>query len=133
MTESEPKNEEPEMPGILLGNAGKPIKLSGVQLDGVSAEAGRAGESIKVWTRLALTSDDRFFHRVVEGLSNAVEHIARPSGHVVNLKNAGYVLLVVHPDTPANFGWMRRLSRCSSCRSATWLPEPFCFRTTLPM
>jgi hypothetical protein len=98
MTESEPKNEEPEMPGILLGNAGKPIKLSGVQLDGVSAEAGRAGESIKVWTRLALTSDDRFFHRVVEGLSNAVEHIARPSGHVVNLKNAGYVLLVVHPD-----------------------------------
>jgi hypothetical protein len=98
MTESEPKNEEPEMPGILHGNAGKPIKLSGVQLDGVSAEAGRAGESIKVWTRLALTSDDRFFHRVVEGLSNAIEHITRQSGPVVNLKNAGYVLLVVHPD-----------------------------------
>lgn len=98
MTESEPKIEGTEMPGILLGNAGKPIKLSGVQLDGVSAEAGRAGESVKVWTRLALTSDDCFFHRVVEGLSNAIEHIARQSGHVINLKNARHVLLVVDPD-----------------------------------
>ncbi len=91
-------NENSEEPGILLGNGGKPIKLSGLQLDGVSAEAGRAGEAIKVWTRLALTSDDRFFHRVAEGLSNAIEHIARQSGHVVNLKNAGYILVVVHPD-----------------------------------
>jgi hypothetical protein len=98
MTESEPTNGKSEEPGILVGNGGKPIKLSGLQLDGVSAEAGRAGEAIKVWTRLALTSDDRFFHRVAEGLSNAIEHIARQSGHVVNLKNAGYVLLVAHPD-----------------------------------
>ena len=48
--------------------------------------------------RLYLTSDDRFFHRVVEGLSNHIEHVARKPGRSVNLKTAGTVLLVVHPD-----------------------------------
>jgi hypothetical protein len=98
MTESEHKNEKSDKLGILLGNAGKPIRLSGMQLDGISAEAGRAGESIKIWTRLCLTSDDRFFHRVAESLNSHIEFMARQSGHVVNLKNAGYVLLVAHPD-----------------------------------
>jgi hypothetical protein len=98
MTESGPTNEQSEEPGIQLGNGGKPIKLSGLQLDGVSAEAGRAGDAIKVWTRLALTSDDRFFHRVTERLTSAIEHIARQSGNVVNLKSAGYILLVIRPD-----------------------------------
>ena len=93
--------EKSEEPGVLLGNVGKPIKLSGMQLDGISAEAGRAGDSIKVWTRLALTSDDRFFHRVAESLSGHIEFMARQSGHAVSLKNAGYVLLVVHPDNTA--------------------------------
>jgi hypothetical protein len=93
--------EKSEEPGVLLGNVGKPIKLSGMQLDGISAEAGRAGDSIKVWTRLALTSDDRFFHRVAESLSRHIEFMARQSGHAVSLKNARYVLLVVHPDNTA--------------------------------
>jgi hypothetical protein len=60
MTDSEPTTKKSEEPGVFLGNVGKPIKLSGIQLDGISAEVGRAGDSIKVWTRLALTSDDRF-------------------------------------------------------------------------
>lgn len=98
MTESEPTNEKSEQPGFLLGNAGKPIKLSGAQLDGISAEAARGGETIKIWTRLSLTSDDRFFHRVAESLSGHIEYVAHQSGNFVNLKNAGYVLLVVHPD-----------------------------------
>ncbi len=85
-------------PGIVAGNLGEPIKLSGLQLHGVSAETARGGDTVKVWTRLSLTSDDRFFHRVVEGLSSHIEYVARQSGRSVNLKRADVALLVVHPD-----------------------------------
>ncbi len=98
MTESNPEQRDPPKSGILVGNIAEPIKLSDLQLDGVSAEAGRGGDTIQIWTRLYLTSDDRFFHRVVEGLSNHIEYLAQKSGRNVNLKRADFVLLVVHPD-----------------------------------
>ena len=75
MTESQqPQGNDPAKPGIPFKNAGEPIKLSGLQLNGVTAEAAREGEPIKIWTRLYLTSDDRFFHYAVESLSG---HLAR--------------------------------------------------------
>src|SRR6266403_1784669 len=99
MTESQqPQGNDPAKPGIPFKNAGEPIKLSGLQLNGVTAEAAREGEPIKIWTRLYLTSDDRFFHYAVESLSGHLEYVARKSGRPVNLKTAGTVLLVVHPD-----------------------------------
>jgi hypothetical protein len=98
MDESQPKQNNPDKLGVLVGNIGEPIRLSDLQLAGVSAEAGRSGDAVKVWTRLCLTSDDRFFHRVVEGLSNHIEYVARQSGQGVNLKRAHYTLLVVRPD-----------------------------------
>ncbi|WP_247541537.1 hypothetical protein [Bradyrhizobium sp. 168] len=98
MTESQPKQDSAPNPGILAGNLAAPVKLSGLQLHGVSADAARGGDTVKVWTRLSLTSDDHFFHRVVEGLSNHIEHMARQSGQTVNLKRADVALLVVRPD-----------------------------------
>ncbi|MDA9407016.1 hypothetical protein XH80_09895 [Bradyrhizobium sp. CCBAU 45384] len=98
MIESPPEQDQPRPPGIMARNIADPIKLSGLQLHGVSAETARGGDTIKVYTRLSLTSDDKFFHRVAEGLSNHIEHIARQSGGAVNLKRADVVLLVVHPD-----------------------------------
>jgi hypothetical protein len=98
MTDSNPEQGGPAKSGILVGNIAEPIKLADLQLNGVSAEAARGGDTIKVWTRLYLTSDDRFFHRVVSGLSNHIEYVARQSGKTVNLKRADVILLVVHPD-----------------------------------
>lgn len=98
MTESQREQDDPRKSGVLVGNIAEPIKLSDLQLHGVSAEASRGGDTIKIWTRLSLTSDDRFFHRVVEGLSNHIEYVARQSGRNVNLKRAGFALLVVHSD-----------------------------------
>ena len=98
MTESPKDTDTKPAVGALVGNLGEPLELVGFQLDGVSAEAARGGDTIKVWTRLSLTSDDRFFHRVVEGLRGHIEHVARKGGHAVNLKRADTVLLVVHPD-----------------------------------
>lgn len=84
--------------GVITGNLGDPVKLSGLQLNGVSAEAARPGDTVKVWTRLSLSSDDHFFHRLAENLSNHIQHVANQSGYPVNLKLANVVLLVVHPD-----------------------------------
>lgn len=85
-------------PGVLAGNLGKPIKLTDLQLNGVAGETVRGGQTIKVWTRLYLTSDDRFFHRVVEGLNGHIEHRAREIGQHVSLTRSSYILLVIHPD-----------------------------------
>jgi hypothetical protein len=46
------------IPGVLAGNIGNPIMLSDVQVDGVAADHARFGEIAKIWTRLAITSDD---------------------------------------------------------------------------
>lgn len=64
MGKSESKQQDESLPGFLIDNRGQAIKLSGLQLNGVSAEAARGGDTVKVWTRLWLTSDDRLFHRI---------------------------------------------------------------------
>lgn len=88
----------PPAPSVLVGNLGKPIKLTELQLDGVAAEASRAGETIKIWTRLHLTSDDLWFHRIVEGLNAHILHRASQAGHAIDLTSAKTILLVIHPD-----------------------------------
>jgi hypothetical protein len=85
-------------PGMLAGNLGEPIKLTELQLNGVAGETGRGGQTIKVFTRLSLTSDDRLFHRVVEGLTGHIEDRVRAVEKNVNLTRSSYVLLVIHPD-----------------------------------
>jgi hypothetical protein len=77
---------------------GEPVKLAGLQLNGISAEAGRADDTLKVRTRLSLTSDDHLFHRAVEGFSDHIEHVARQAGSAVQLRRSDVILLVVHSD-----------------------------------
>lgn len=101
---SEPAPKKPTS-GALLGNRGAPIKLADLQLNGVSAEAGRDGQTIKIWTRLCLTSDDRFFHRIVEGLTAHIEYRATQGQLQVNLANVCFILLVVHPDNTGDL-WL---------------------------
>lgn len=94
---SELRSDRPTT-GMLVRNQGEPIKLTELQLDGVSAEAGRGGETIKVWTRLHLTSDDRLFHRIVEGLRGHIQSRASKAGHSINLTAVNTILLVIRPD-----------------------------------
>lgn len=105
MTESSHQQHQPRNTGIVVGNLVEPLKLSGFQLHGVSAEAGRGGDAIKVYTRLSLTSDDRFFHRVAEGLNNHIKYIGQQCGRAINLECADVVLLVVHPDNTGDL-WL---------------------------
>lgn len=82
-------------------NMGVPIKLSGVNIHGVSTTSAREGESVKILTRLAITSDEPTFHTIAENLSRSLLHLAQAAGSTVALDRAHTVLLVVRPDKTA--------------------------------
>lgn len=83
---------------IGVQNIGEPIRVTDIEpLGGVSAEPGKGGHQIKVWTRLALTSDEQLFHRIADSFVTAITHMARQAGTSVNLRRADTVLLVLKP------------------------------------
>jgi hypothetical protein len=83
-------------------NRGDPIRLTAVRVDGVAAESAEEGAPVKLWVRLFLTSDNPYFHRVIDGLEGFVaEHTLR-AGSMINIKQANSVLLVVRPDMTAD-------------------------------
>src|SRR2546427_8677371 len=93
--------EPPRLIGSVR-NTGEPMRFANVEpLAGFAAEAAKGGQRVKVWTKLALTSDESLFHRLVENLANVVNHMAQQAGTSVNLRGADTVLLVLKPDATA--------------------------------
>ena len=87
-------------------NIGGPLHFANVEnLSGFTAEAGKGGQTIKVWTRLSLTSDEPLFHRLVENLAGVINHMAQQAGIAVNLRRADTVLLILKPDSTAEL-WL---------------------------
>lgn len=86
---------------LLSRNTGQPIRLSGVNLCGFSAEAARSPGTVKVWTKLILTSDDPLFHKIVENFGAVIADLGRKVGENIDLSRADDVLLVVRPDETA--------------------------------
>jgi hypothetical protein len=86
---------------MVVGNLGDPIKLSDVQVNGIAAEAALPGSTIMVWTRLAITSDEPVFHRVVRNIEVLIAHHAKLAGKLINLSSSNSVLLVIRPDNSA--------------------------------
>lgn len=104
--EDAPVSTDP--PRIVGGvrNIGEPLRFSDVEpLAGFSAEAAKGGQQVKIWTRLALTSDDPLFHRLVENFANVIHHMAQQKGIGVNLRQADTVLLILKPDASAEL-WL---------------------------
>ena len=97
-----PSNQEPSsLPGMVVRNLGDPIKLSDVQVNGIAAEAALSDSTIRVWTRLSLTSDEPVFHRVVRNISRLIADHAQLAGTPISLNHANSVLLVIRPDNSA--------------------------------
>jgi len=80
---------------------GEPIRLANLSLSGVSAEAAKAGAHLKVWTRLALTSDDLTFHRIVGNLAAVIESHVQKAGKHIRINRAETILLVIKADDTA--------------------------------
>ena len=80
---------------------GEPIHLKELSIHGVSASAARAGEKVTLWTRLAITSEERIFHRVAQNLARIIEHCAAQEGKNVSISRAHTVLAVMRKDNSA--------------------------------
>lgn len=104
MTQTQGKLAVAELPPVVgtVRNIGEPLRFKDVEpLAGFSAEAVTGGGIVKVWTRLALTSDQSLFHHLVENFAGVVNHMAQKAGVAVNLHSADTVLLVLKPDNTA--------------------------------
>ncbi|HLD63894.1 MAG TPA: hypothetical protein VI913_03295 [Candidatus Peribacteraceae bacterium] len=106
MADEAPVSTDPSRIVGTVRNIGEPLCFSNVEpLAGFAAEAAKGGQQVKVWTKLALTSDDPLFHRLMENLANVIHHMAQQKGVGVNLRRADTVLLVLKPDANAEL-WL---------------------------
>lgn len=97
--------KEKKQNGVLAENLGKPISLSDANLHGVSARAAKGGEKVSVYSMLAITSDDRSFHLIVENLVSAIEGMAQRQGKTVAVRRTDTMLMIIRPDDSAEL-WL---------------------------
>jgi len=109
MPEPDEKQAVINDPPLVVGsirNSGEPLRFADVQpLIGFAAETTRAGQTAKIWTKLALTSDEPVFHQFVDNLAGVIDHMAQQAGISVNLRRVDTVLLVIKPDNTAEL-WL---------------------------
>jgi len=101
-------------PEVAVSNIGNPIRLTGVNLAGVSAEHARGSEQVNIWTRLALTSDEHIFHRIASNLGNVIEHHAKQAGTYIRINRAETILLIIKADDSAEL-WIDTASVALRC------------------
>ena len=118
--EKQHKAKSDKVSKIDIRNDGEPLRFKNVEpLAGFSAEPGKGGEQINVWTRMALTSDEPLFHRLVKNLAGVISYMAQRAGTPVNLQRVGTVLLILKPDNSAEL-WLDTAAvslKCSVKRS----------------
>ncbi|ATI79952.1 hypothetical protein [Sphingobium yanoikuyae] len=81
-----------------IANLGDPILLNNLNLAGISAEAAQGGQKVQIWTRMALTSDQDLFQRIIGYIASVIEHAANHVGAYPRLNRAQNVFLVMRPD-----------------------------------
>ena len=77
----------------------------------MAAENARPGAIVKVWKRLAITSDQPAFHRIADGFVNTIHHYCQAAGVSVNVSRAAVILFVIRPDNTAEL-WMDTAAMC---------------------
>jgi hypothetical protein len=104
----------PPMVGTVR-NIGEPLRFANVEpLAGFSAGPAQGGQQVEVCFRLALTSDEPFFHRLVENFSGVIDYMAEKAGTAVNLRRANTVLLIFKPDNIAEL-WVDAAAIALQC------------------
>lgn len=120
-TNEDTQGTGPALEAGAVRNMGEPLRFAGVeQLAGIAAEAAHGGQ-VKVFTRLALTSDAPLFHNLVENLAGVLNHMASQAGTAVRLHRSDTVLLVLKADQTADL-WLDTAAvsiRCAVKRNVT--------------
>lgn len=105
--------DEPAAPAVGdFDNIGDPIHLKDLNFAGISAEAARGGQKVQIWTRMALTSNQELFQRIIGNIALCVEHAARSVGEPTCLSRAQTVFLVMHPDNTGEL-WVDKAAMCT--------------------
>jgi hypothetical protein len=105
--------EIPEGPSLspppyvgMVANIGEPHRFMDVEdFSGVALESVQEGGPVKIWTALALTSDEPIFHKIADSLQRTINHMANQAGTAVNIQQASITLLVMRPDNTAEL-WL---------------------------
>lgn len=111
-----------------IGNLGEPILLHDVNMAGISAEAAQGGQKVQVWTRMALTSDQSLFQKIIGNIASVIEHAANAVGAYPSLSRAQTVFLVLRPDNTGEL-WVDRAAMCTY--NALKRPGPLAAGTVL--
>lgn len=93
-------------------NIGEPIHLNDLNLAGISAEAAQGSQKVQIWTRMALTSDQDLFQKIIGNIASCIEHAARSVGEPTSLSRAQTVFLVMHPDNTGEL-WVDTAAMCT--------------------
>ena len=92
-------------------NIDEPVIINEINVHGVSLNTAQPGEMVQLWSRFALTSDDRRFERIATELKGLIS--AKLSSQKINLNLNKYetILLVIKPN---NIGllWLDSAANC---------------------
>ncbi|MEC3949270.1 hypothetical protein [Sphingobium sp. HWE2-09] len=111
-----------------IGNLGEPIRLKDMIMAGVLAEAAQGGQSAEMWTRMALTSDQAIFQKIIGNLASCIEGSANLVGEYPSLSRAQTVFMVLRPDDTGEL-WVDKAAMCTY--SALKRPGPMAAGTVL--
>lgn len=96
-------------------NMGEPLRFANVkQVAGFAAEAAKPGQQVKLLTKLAMTSDQPAFHRLVESFAGMINYVAQQAAAPVSLRHADTVLLLLKPDATAEL-WVDTAATSLRC------------------
>lgn len=93
------------VPSFEIRNQGKPVLIPEIKVSGITAESARAGEAVKIWTRLSMTSYQALFDRIADHLVELISSAAKDSDVLLRMDRVSVVLLVIKPDHSAEL-WL---------------------------
>lgn len=101
-----------------IANAGEPIRFDEVgQIDGFAGSTANKGQEVKVFTRLALTSDEPSFHHIANAIAHMIRAWVSRQPVAFDISDYKFVLLLLKPDKTAEL-WLDTAAVALKCIAA---------------
>lgn len=114
MTSDVHEGGDAPLPGR-VGNGGEPLRFAQVEDHiGFAAETAGKGQQVKIFTRLALTSDEPGFHPLAESVASIIRAYGDNSLASIDIGSYKVVLLILKPDQTAEL-WLDTAAVAMQC------------------
>ncbi|MFJ4153959.1 hypothetical protein ACIPZF_04000 [Pseudomonas sp. NPDC089752] len=115
MTSDVHESGEAPLPVGRIGNGGEPLRFSQVEDHiGFAAETAGKGQQVKIFTRLALTSDEPGFHLLAKSVAGMIRACGGNSLAAIDIGSFKVVLLILKPDQTAEL-WLDTAAVAMQC------------------